>query len=285
MQRFKRIAGLCWMGILMLGMFSSVHAHTMWLNVSEYYPEQGEGTKVYFGWGHRYPVADFLSVEKLEAFNLITPKGEKETLEPGPGGFLATALNLSEQGNYIVTATLKPGFYTMYVEKGKIHHKSVPKTGLSGVILSLHFEQYAKALICAGGAGERFRKPFIHNAKALVGGKRLSKAFRKPVGHTLEIVPLADPAEVKVGDYLPVQVLFKGKPARYCSLYGTYAGFSTGDGFAYATGTDGKGKAKIRVLHHGPWLIKAKIRRPVPDALKDKCNELSYTATLTFEVK
>ena len=263
MQRFKKIAGLCVMGILMLGMFSSVHAHTMWLNASEYYPEWGRSV-VYFGWGHGYPVADFLSAEKLGTFNLITPKGEKETLEPGPGGFLATALKLSEEENYIATASLKPGFYTMYVEKGEIHHKSAPKTGLSGVILSLHFEQYAKALICAGGSGE---------------------AFRKPVGHTLEIIPLVNPAEVKVGDYLPVQVLFKGEPARYCPVYGTYAGFSTGEDFAYATGTDGKGKANIRMLHHGPWLLKAKIKLPAPDDLRDKCNELSYTATLTFEVK
>jgi uncharacterized GH25 family protein len=205
-----------------------------------------------------------LSAEKLGTFNLITPKGEKETLEPGAGGFLATALNLSEQGTYVVAATLKPGFYTMYLDKGEIHHKSVPKTGLSGVILSLHYEQYAKALIYVGGSSE---------------------LFRKPVGHTLEIIPLVDPAEVKVGDHLPVQVLFKGRPARFCPVYGTYAGFSTGDDFAYTTGTDGKGKAKVRMLHHGPWLLKAKIKRPAPDDLRDKCDELSYTATLTFEVK
>ncbi|MGP8321931.1 MAG: DUF4198 domain-containing protein, partial [Methanosarcinaceae archaeon] len=110
-------------------------------------------------------------------------------------------------------------------------------------------------------------------------------SFCKPVGHALEIIPLANPAEIKVGEYLPVQVLFKGKPARFCRVYGTYAGFSTGDDFAFATGTDGKGKAKIRILHHGPWLIKARLKLPAPDELKDKCNELSYSATLTFEVK
>ena len=263
MQKFNKIVVICSIAILMLGVFSPVHAHTMWLNISDYYPEWGRSV-VYFGWGHGYPVADFLSAEKLEAFNLITPEGEKEQLQPNPGGFLATALNLSEKGSYVVTATLKPGFYTMYVDKGEIHHKSAPKTGLSGVILSLHFEQYAKALICAGGSGE---------------------AFRKPVGHTLEIIPLVNPAELKVGDHLPIQVLFKGRPARYCPVYGTYAGFSTGDDSAYATGTDGEGKAKIRMLHHGPWLIKAKVKLPAPDALKDKCNELSYAATLTFEVE
>jgi uncharacterized GH25 family protein len=50
------------------------------------------------------------------------------------------------------------------------------------------------------------------------------------------------------------------------------------------TTTNGKGEAKIRILHYGPWLVKVNHKVPAPDDLKDKCNELSYTATLTFEV-
>ena len=258
------------LSLVMVLCFSTLAlAHTMWLNATNYFPEiyspeYGARTKVYFGWGHRYPVADFLSADKLSDFKLITPKGESNPIKSGVGGFLATELSFSEKGTYIVAASLKPGFYTMYMKKGQIHHRSVPKTGLSGVILSLHFEQYAKALINVAGSSE---------------------AFGKPVGHTLEIIPLLNPAELKVGDYMPVQVLFKGRPARFCPVYGTYAGFSTGDDFAFATTADGQGKAKIRILNHGPWLIKARIKLPAPDKLKDKCNELSYTATLTFEVK
>jgi len=244
-------------------------SHTLWLNATDYFPEIyspkfGARTTIYFGWGHRYPVADFLSADKLSEFNLITPKGENKPLQPGPGGFLATELRLPEKGTYIIAAALKPGFYTMYVGKGQIHHRSVPKTGLSGVILSLHFEQYAKVVINVAGS---------------------DSSFRKPIGHTLEIIPVVNPAKMKVGDYLLVRVLFKNKPARFCAVYGTYAGFSTGDDFAFATTTDAKGIAKIRILHHGPWLIKSKLKLPAPDKLKDKCNELSYTATLTFEVK
>ena len=255
--------------VLFVSLSTLAFSHTLWLNATEYFPESyspeyGARTTIYFGWGHGYPVADFLSADKLKKFNLITPTGESKPIKPGIGGFLATQLSLSGNGTYIVAAALNPGFYTMYVEKGKIHHKSVPKTGLSGVILSLHFEQYAKTLINVAGS---------------------DSSFCKPVGHALEIIPLANPAEIKVGDHLPVQVLFKGKPARFCRVYGTYAGFSTGDDFAFATGTDGKGKAKIRILHHGPWLLKARLKLPAPDELKDKCNELSYSATLTFEVK
>ena len=152
----------------------------------------------------------------------------------------------------------------MYVKNGKIHHKSGPKTGLDGVILSLYFEQYAKALINAGGT---------------------NSSFSKPVEHTLEIVPLQNPAELKVGDFLPIQVLFRGRPARFCSVYGTYAGFSSEDDFAFAAVTDSEGKAKIRILHYGPWMVKATVKLSAPESFKDKCNEMSYTATLTFEIK
>lgn len=254
---------------LSLSLSTLAFAHTFWLNATEYFPEiyspeYGARTNIYFGWGHGYPVDGFISADKLSEFNLITPTGESKPIKPGVGGFLATEVSFSEKGSYIVTAALKPGFYTMYMEDGRIHHKSVPKTGLSGVILSLHFEQYAKSLINVGGA---------------------DSSYLKPVGHTMEIIPLTNPADLKVGDYLPVQVLFKGRPARFCPLYGTYAGFSTGDDFAYVTSADGQGKAKIRILHHGVWLLKAKKKNPAPDELKNKCNETSYTATLTFEVK
>lgn len=244
--------------------FSSIHAHTMWVNVSNYSPKIQEGSIVYFGWGHHYPVDGFLSGEKLQDFCLISPIGKKEKLNPSPAGFLATKINFSSGGTYIVTASLKPGFYTMYIEKGKIHHRSVPKTGLKNIILSLYFEQYAKAL--------------INTAES-------SKSFSNKVGHKLEIIPLKHPNKLKIGDWLPIQILFQSKPARYCKVYGTYSGFSTEDDFAYTTNANGEGKAKIRILHYGPWLIKTDIKLPAPVELKDKCNELHYTATLTFEVQ
>ena len=267
MRKMKDLLGLS----LVVCLLSSVgaSAHTLWLNASDYtpeiYPGRGASTKIYFGWGHRYPVDDFPDRKRLEEFYFVCPRcGKHHNLTPNPGGFLATEVKFKEPGSYIIAAKLKPGFYTMYVEKGEIHHKPGPKTGLKGVILSLYYEQYAKCLVNVG------EKDLIN--------------FDRPVGHKLEIVPLKNPLNLKQGDLLPIKVLFGGKPAKFCKVYATYAGFSTGDDFAYATSTDDEGIAKIRLIHWGPWLVKAKIKLPAPDNLKDKCNELSYTATLTFEV-
>ena len=251
-----------------LGFSTISFAHTLWLNVSNYspeiYPKYGARTKVYFGWGHHYPVDDFLSQETLDDFSLIRPNGNKDKLIPNPGGFLATSVSFKGPGTYLVCAKLKPGFYTMYEEKGRIRHKIGPKTGLKDIVLSLYYEEYAKALINVD--------------------KESNDSFKRHVGHNLEIVPLINPSQLKTGDLLPVQVLFKGKPARYCKVYATYSGFSTDCDFAYTTTTNGKGEARIRIIHHGPWLIKTEMKSPATGELKEKCNELSYSATLTFEV-
>lgn len=247
---------------------TSAFSHTLWINATDYFPElhpkYGGQTIIYFGWGHHYPVDGFLSQESLQDFYLIGPKGDKTELKPNSTGFLETKINFQQSGMYIVSAVKKPGFYTMYVENGEIHHKIGPKTGLKGVILSLYYEQYAKCLINVG--------------------KIEDDSFQRPIGHKLEIIPLKNPYKLSYGEFLPIKVLFEGKPLSYCKVYATYMGFSTGDDFAYATSTDGEGIANIRIIHWGPWLIKASVNFPAPDELKDKCNEMHYTATLTFEV-
>jgi len=249
----------------------AAHAHTLWLSASDYSPQPEPGsahasTNVYFGWGHHYPVDDFFPEDNLDEFRLIKPDGKAVELIPNPGGFLATHIELEVPGLYWVSASTKPGFYTMFVDNGIIRHRAGPKTGLKEVIRSLRYEQYAKCLINAGQAE--------------------GDTFSRPIGHKLEIVPLDNPYKLPAcgGRFLRIMVIFDGRPASYCQVFATYAAFSAGDDYAYTTTTDGEGIAKIRLLHWGMWLIKAKLRLPAPDELKDECNQLSYTATLTFEI-
>ena len=277
---FVAVMGLSFC-ILCSGM---ANAHMMWINAVDYAMQPGEGhshgggdgeqdakfiarTNVYFGFGHSYPVDDFLKKEMLDVFQLVDGNHNKKVLEPNTGGFLATSVGIEKPGPYIVSAALKPGYYTMYMENGHIHHKMGPKTGLKTVILSLYYEQYTKALLSVGNTSD--------------------DAFAKPLGDKIEIVPLKNPYKLHGcgGHFLPVKVLFNSRPASFCKVYATYAGFSTGDDFALATTADSKGIAHIRLTHWGPWLVKAEKRMPATEDLKDKCNMLHYTASLTFEIK
>lgn len=254
--------------ILVTGIFGRCAlAHTMWLNLSDHSPPVGGGVIIYFGWGHKYPVDDFLDQERfLKKFFLIDPEGETKKLSPNSGGLLATKIDSLREGTFIVTAESKPGFYTMWVEKGKMHHKVGPKTGLSNVIVSNHYHQFAKAIINVSSKDSN---------------------FAIPVRQKLEIVPLKNPVGLKEGDYLPVRVLFEGKPLNsYPMVYATYLGFSTQDEtYAYATEANGEGIAKIKILRAGVWMIKVNYKTHPTEELQDKCNQLSYTATLSFEVK
>jgi len=273
MKNFKKIFInlIFFLIILPVTLFS----HSLWLNVTDYYPEIYKGefafTKLYFGWGHHFPVDDFLSIDKIEDFSLISPAGKKEKITPDvKEGFLETVLKLKKEGSWIVAVKSKPGFYTMYLDKNhKMHHKLGPKTGVKGrIIVSLYYQQFAKTIICAGN--------------------KQDKSFSKPVGHKLEIIPLKNPSKLRGcgGHFLPVKVLFNGRPAMFKKVFATYLGFSShADDFAYTTSTDMNGVAKIRLLKPGEWLIKTELKLPPTGDKKEKCNEIHYTATLTLGVK
>ncbi|WP_319407673.1 DUF4198 domain-containing protein [uncultured Desulfosarcina sp.] len=249
--------------VLVLGyclVFSSnVSAHSLWLNVTDYSPEifshpkyaptPRAKTVVYFGWGHHYPVADFLDNKYLGDCFIIQPNGSKEKLTPGDSGFRATELIMKNEGARIVAAALTPGFY------GEVNGKKD--------FFKLYYEQYAKAVISVGKVSD--------------------DAFSKPVGHKFEIIPLTNPDELQLGDWFKFKVLLDGKPAERADITACSLFSFTNESFEGRT--DNKGEAKIRVIrHYGPWIITAKMTQPPTEELKKKCKELSYTATLTFAV-
>jgi hypothetical protein len=125
---------------------SSVNAHKLWLNATEYYPEifshpkyapvPRAKTVIYFGWGHKLPVCDVFGSDYLDKLYLVEPDGTKEELKPGQGGFMATELNMQKEGERIVTASVKPGFHGDVAGKKDFYE--------------LRYEMYAKALISVG---------------------------------------------------------------------------------------------------------------------------------------
>ncbi|MCB9482127.1 MAG: DUF4198 domain-containing protein [Desulfobacteraceae bacterium] len=255
--------------IITLFCAESVFSHTLWINLTDhnpkYYERFGAFTKSYFGWGHKYPVDGFIKAENLVEFTLTGKDGKKTDIETSQGGFLASEINLKNQGTYWVGAVKKPGFYTMYEKNGKIMHKSEPMTGLDGIILSTYFQEFSKALINTG----------IYDHETLVS----------PLNHKIEIIPLINPGEIKEGEILKVQVLFQGKPERYIQVLGTYNGFSNQDDFAFATVTDNEGIAEIRILKKGNQLLKVHKKAAPKKELEGKCLYESYKATLSFEIQ
>lgn len=264
----KKLRIITLTALILVALSAQVYAHDLWLNLNDYAPVIGGHTRpvVYFGWGHKYPVDDMFTNQLLSKFQLIKSNGEVKDIKPGTGGFLATRLDIEEPGSYWIAAETFPEFYTISQVGERIAHRMEPKIGIENVLLSMQYQMFAKTLLNVNSATDD---------------------VTKPVGHILEIVPLQNPVKLQVGDYLDVQVLFKGKPLPmipYIRLEGTYNGFSTDGANAYSTWIMG-GIARVKLIYSGSWLLKVGYIITANPELQDKCDELDYYATLSFAIQ
>lgn len=249
---------------LMIGLFSiEASACCLWINADDYTPDVGKKIGISLGWGHLFPSAGPMENEFLEEIHALDPTGKKLKISFIPEStryqFDAPA---KAPGTYLIVAKRKSGFFT-YTTEG---YKRQSKKGLKNATSCYYSEWNAKAVVNVGKGGK-------------------NEALSKEIGFTLEIVPLNDPGNLKEGDYLPVKVLFNGKPLEgFPYIYATYVGFSTeSDIFAYTARIKKEGTAKIKILKPGIWMIKTENRFPSPDP--EECDTYLYQATLTFEVR
>jgi hypothetical protein len=270
MKHYTRILG----ALLLAGLWLTFQAppalgHNFWIGATDFTPDfsdkRGGKTTLYFGFGHHFPLDDFLKRDKLIEFRMMRPDQTRIDLEPGKYGFLETQVSFDRPGGHVIGAATRPGYYTMFEEDGKIRHELGPLKARENVILSLYFENYAKALVKVGSTPDG--------------------AYQIPVGHALEIMAGRDPFAVEPGDILPLEVRFHGKPARYCTVSATYVGFSDDEAYCWSARTDGRGKTSLRITHQGQWLIRAEVRRPVSAQHKGKALEEKYTAFLSFSIR
>jgi uncharacterized GH25 family protein len=103
-------------------------------------------------------------------------------------------------------------------------------------------------------------------SKALVNLSPNDTTFSTVVGDRLEIVPTANPATLRVGDELPVRVLFEGQPLG-TAVFATYQGFSErAETYAFYTLAEADGTARVRITRPGLWIVRVENRRTVTDS-------------------
>ena len=263
MKIFGKTLGVLGLSLaLILGVFSMpASAHFIWINAGDYTPPIKTPARFTIGWGHNFasPVGNVMYKQKgLEKIYMLDPDGNELRIKPINEIDFSVEKPLKKAGAYLAVVMRKESFYTK-TAKG---HNPQSKKGLKDVIQCSYCGMYAKAIVDVG--------------------KSEGKNLTKPVGHTLEIVPLEDPAGLREGDYMPVKVLYNNEPLK-TELYATYVGFSTENAWAYTTKTNKQGMGRIKMLKSGIWLIKA--GHTVPYSDPDECDQYSYSATLTFEVK
>ena len=274
-------------------------AHTLWINLYESFAHPPGHAIVSLGWGHAVPMDDLLNSKtaplQLATFDLIDPDLNRTAL-PMPvlkmedviktssgmtaqcGDMGIRKLGLTDKtkpGTHQVVATSRVNFFTVYLDKkGKQQMATKPLDEVKGVgkmLISMKYKSFAKSFF----AVKKWTDP-------------------KPLGFDLEIMPMTDLSNVHVGDVVPFQVTFMGKP------------FSSGpDGIEYITATsnsfggpDGfflsayiiNGKAQFRMPAAGQWVANVYVKQDVtPESdlkeLVGKCTTVYYAGTISFNVK
>ena len=120
-------------------------------------------------------------------------------------------------------------------------------------------------------------------AKAFFNTSHDDKNFATVLGHPLEIIPITNPADAKVGEYFDVKILLNGQP--YTGpVRATYDGFVTEYENTYAYYTEAEnGEAHIKITAPGLWGIRA-YQGDLPGVEGDY-DSFTLRAFILFEVK
>lgn len=238
------------LAILAAGSGSTALAHYPWIAADRGAGDERPGFLVYFG--HTFPVDRLLDAKAVAAVRWVAPAGEVQVLDvegQGPHPLPDHAVR------GLLVAEQAPAFWSRTSEGGRRASR----------------EQYPDAFSCSESA----------NAMKAVVGEDSGEAWRYRHGHPLELVPLQDPASLRAGDPLAVQVLLHGEPWQG-EVKATFAGYAAqgGTNYALTVATDAEGVARIVPATIGHWLLRAYASEDHPDP--EVCDRRNYYSTLTF---
>jgi uncharacterized GH25 family protein len=135
------------------------------------------------------------------------------------------------------------------------------RTSLKGVVWSRNYEKFCKTLIPVDGN---------------------TQGWDVKTGDMLEIVPLNNPLELKIGDELEIQILHNGKPVSPEAVTATFDGFTDSpNAYAFFAEPYGEGKAKITISAPGFWMVRVQY---IDNAKGDNYEQHAMRAVLAFPV-
>jgi len=263
--------------VMLFAICPAAYAHNIWLNPSNQFPEVGTTVDIGIGWGHKFPanrVDEELKEGRVAAIQAIDPDGMAVDLSKVSTGLYR--LKIDKPGAYLVTARIKPGFFS----KTPQGHKMGNKTTIPNAVKCTNYHIQGKTILIAGGS---------------------DKNLTQTAGQPLEIVPLTNFKQMKPGDTITVKLLFDGKPLSDAKIKATYAGFEAADTashkhaskgnkghghhrhFPVENITDAQGQADLQLEKTGYWMIVLSHRYPYSDTAV--CDEFMHNVAFTFEVR
>ena len=272
----KRIALiLCFFCLIVfdLTLFApSSQAHSLFIQSGRYAVSSGRGTPLFFCFGHHFPVDDAVRREKFNFVKVVDPDKQENNVQLRDEKSLHSyVIDYEKEGTYALVAETTPGLFAMYTDKkGRERHSFKP--------LSTFIDN-----------AESIKSSMLSSqwAKAYVVCDHPSVEFPGQVGLPLELVPLQDPATLKEGDRLTLQVYYEGKPYAGVGFWdATYGGYSTEaeDMYVQRTKVTG-GRISVPVDASGRWFVRYYTKVDAPEEKHDQYLTEKRTTTLTFMVR
>ncbi len=256
------------LGLLLTSLALSANAHRVWVESEAI---EGKTLQANLGYGE-FPTLEEIPEKRLHFFdkgmNLLSKTGSAKLTQIGKNYHFESQQKL-QAGTYLLSAQYNPTFWSKNAEGWKqADMKNTPN--------ATYCEQTAM-----------YGKQIINVGNVDVAD---SSVFAEQVGHELEIVPMVNPASVKVGERFKVVVLYQGDPLPEATLTATFKGFDQTDhshthkveAQAFSDVTLSDGTVDIIPLKAGFW--KASVVYEVPFKDSKQCQKAKHYATMTFNI-
>jgi uncharacterized GH25 family protein len=183
--------------------------------------------------------------EKQAIAGRLRPEGTSLISAPAP--FAA-----SGSGTWVFAASYDNGFFLRTAEGRSVNTTKAEYPAASNVTHNL---KYGKALLGSG------------------------PGFDRVVGHRLELVPRQDPATLKAGDEITVEVRHEGKPLSGATLL-RYTSAETADAVEHKS--DASGLVKVALPRSGEHILS--VEHGFPSRHPELATRDAYAASLVFTI-
>lgn len=225
------------------------------------------------GYGHNFPAGEPIATERLAIFKpleIIGMDGKRYEMSQKGENYQYLSKDKIPAGAYWLNAVYQPTFWSKNKDGWKMQNRKEMPDADTCILAQM----YSKTLVVVG-------KP----------GRLDPAALAKPIGNNLEIIPLADPTQLKADSILPLQILYKGKPLFLAKVTATADTFVEKDldaanegrrpiAFSNTTGKDGK----INVILSGEGLWNIRVTHNAPFEDEKTCMEHSNRSSLVVAV-
>lgn len=217
-------------------------AHDYWLEPETFFAPLGASLNVSMNMGDRLQIETERPLQLLRtvSFQMFGRNAIQNLMTTGRDGQMPVArIAPARAGNYLIAMERNPALVLLEPEK---FTEYLTEEGLGSIITQ------RDELGESGRAGrERYRR---YLKTLLQIGDRRDSTFGRRVGHQLEIVPMSNPYDLRVGDTLRVRVFFDGQPFAGVRIFAL-----TRNSQLTAT-TLADGTARFRLDREGLWLIR-----------------------------